>query len=79
MIARGGWGYDWGMTTLPNDPPVDDDDWSHDLTAGQEDVLPDPDDLEAFSEEDLDDLDDLEDEVAPDPGEGDDYPRLPPD
>ncbi len=50
------------MTTLPNDPPTDDDDWSHEQLAHAEEPAADPDELDAYSEEDLDDLDDLADE-----------------
>ncbi len=44
------------MTTLPNDPPTDDDDWSHEQLAHAEEPAADPDELDAYSEEDLDDL-----------------------
>lgn len=41
------------MTTLPNDPPADDDDWSHEQLEHAEEPAADPDDLDAFSEEQL--------------------------
>lgn len=41
------------MTTLPNDPPTDDDDWSHEQIGRAEEPAADPDDLDAFSDEDL--------------------------
>jgi len=44
------------MTTLPNDPPTDDDDWSHEQLTHAEEPTADPDELDAYSEEDLDDL-----------------------
>ncbi len=44
------------MTTLPNDPPTDDDDWSHEQLAHAEEPAADPDELDAYSEEDLADL-----------------------
>ncbi len=53
------------MTTLPNDPPTDDDDWSHEQLARAEEPAADPDELDAYSEEDLDDLAD-EDEAGAD-------------
>ena len=41
------------MTTLPNDPPTDDDDWSHEQLARAEAPTSDPDDLDAYSDEEL--------------------------
>ncbi len=42
------------MTTLPNDPPVDDDDWSHQqVESPVEAPVADPDELAAYSEEEL--------------------------
>jgi hypothetical protein len=44
------------MSTLPNDPPTDDDDWSHDQLEHAEQPAADPDDLEAYSDEELEAL-----------------------
>ena len=41
------------MSTLPNDPPRDDDDWSHEQLENAEEPAADPDDLEAYSDEEL--------------------------
>ena len=41
------------MTTLPNDPPTDDDDWSHEQLAHTEAPASDPDELDAYSDEEL--------------------------
>jgi hypothetical protein len=41
------------MSTLPNDPPRDDDDWSHEQLERVEEPAADPDDLEAYSDEEL--------------------------
>jgi hypothetical protein len=41
------------MTTLPNDPPADDDDWSHEQLEQDNELAADPDDLEAYSDEEL--------------------------
>ncbi len=41
------------MTTLPNDPPIDDDEWSHQQVETTEAPVADPDDLAAYSEEEL--------------------------
>ena len=41
------------MTTLPNDPPTDDDDWSHEQLEQAEEPAADPDDLDAYSDEEL--------------------------
>lgn len=46
------------MTTLPNDPPRDDDDWSHEQTARDVESV-DPEDLETYAEEKAVDPDDL--------------------
>ncbi len=40
------------MTTLPTDPPTDDDDRSHDQRAAEE-VPGAPDDLDAYTEDEL--------------------------
>ena len=41
------------MTTLPNDPPTDDDDWSHEQLVHAEAPAADPDELDAYSDEEL--------------------------
>jgi hypothetical protein len=41
------------MSTLPNDPPTDDDDWSHEQLERAEQPAADPDELEAYSDEEL--------------------------
>ena len=47
------------MTTLPNDPPRDDDDWSHEQTARDVESV-DPEDLESFDDQPAEDPDNLD-------------------
>ena len=38
---------------MPNDPPTDDDDWSHEQLEHVEEPTADPDDLDAYTDEEL--------------------------
>ncbi len=50
LNAAAQWGSAGGMTTLPTDPPVDDDDWSHEQLDSSAKAPADPDDLDVYPE-----------------------------
>ncbi len=53
------------MTTLPTDPPADDDDWSHEQLADSQDAPVDPDDVDVYPKADPGVIPDAERDAFP--------------